>query len=350
MELARELPPPPFFDARHSEAAGYGPDAQRLFLLAEGWRREHSIRSSASDARTVHLLLIDEQKDFCFPSGALYVGGRSGRGAMDDSARLASFIHRNLARITELTCTLDTHLPFQIFFPSFWLLPDGTAPAPHRAVTAEDLAAGRIRVNPGVAAVVAGGDLPWLEKQVLHYCSALERAGKYTLWLWPPHCLLGSDGHALAGVVQEARLFHSYCRGTRAALVTKGLHPLTENYSVFSPEVLTTFDARRLAERNAGLLDGLLAADKLLIAGQASSHCVRSSVDDLLQAIQERAPKLAGKVYLLTDCMSAVTVPDGSGGFSADFTADAEAALARFAEAGMHLVKSTEPMEAWPGG
>ena len=46
--------------------------------------------------------------------------------------------------------------------------------------------------------------------------------------------------------------------------------------------------------------------------------------------------------------MSAVTVPDGKGGFVADFTPQAEAALARFANAGMHLVKSTDPLASWP--
>ena len=46
--------------------------------------------------------------------------------------------------------------------------------------------------------------------------------------------------------------------------------------------------------------------------------------------------------------MSAVAVPDGKGGIAVDFTQQAEAALQRFADAGMHLVKSTEPIEAWP--
>jgi hypothetical protein len=47
--------------------------------------------------------------------------------------------------------------------------------------------------------------------------------------------------------------------------------------------------------------------------------------------------------------MSAVTVPDGKGGFAADFTAQADAALQKFADAGMHLVKSTDPITSWPG-
>ena len=47
--------------------------------------------------------------------------------------------------------------------------------------------------------------------------------------------------------------------------------------------------------------------------------------------------------------MSSVTVPDPAGGFFADYTPEAEAALKRFSDAGMHVVKCTVPMESWPG-
>ena len=46
--------------------------------------------------------------------------------------------------------------------------------------------------------------------------------------------------------------------------------------------------------------------------------------------------------------MSAVTVPDGTGGYVADFTDQADAALAKFANAGMNLVRSTDPISSWP--
>jgi hypothetical protein len=54
-------------------------------------------------------------------------------------------------------------------------------------------------------------------------------------------------------------------------------------------------------------------------------------------------------VYILSDCMSAVAVPDGRGGFLSDFTSHAERALERFAEAGMHVLPSTVPIASWPG-
>ncbi len=344
-----ELPLPPFHDPASAGEWSHRPDAQKLFEAAAGWCERHRITPTGEDRFTLHLLLIDVQKDFCFPEGTLYVGGRSGRGAIDDSRRTAEFIYRNLGAITRITCTLDTHLAFQIFFPSFWVDGEGRPLSAHRTVTAAQIRAGEARPNPGLASWVAGGDPAWLRQQALFYCEELERAGKYQLYLWPPHCLLGSEGHALVGAVQEARLFHSYARAAQSWVEEKGQNPLTENYSVLRPEVLARCDGRPLAEPNSRFLETLLAADALLVAGQAASHCVKSTVEDLLDEIRARDPGLASRVYLLVDCMSAVAVPDAKGGFLADFTPQAEEALRRFEAAGMHLVRSTEPLSSWPG-
>ncbi|MEW5961855.1 MAG: isochorismatase, partial [Chloroflexota bacterium] len=50
------------------------------------------------------------------------------------------------------------------------------------------------------------------------------------------------------------------------------------------------------------------------------------------------------KVYLLEDCTSPVVIPG-----VVDYTDQAEAAFARFAQAGMHVVRSTDPIASWPG-
>jgi len=345
------LPTPEFFDELHAREWSYAPDQQALFEQSVAWRREHELTPAAQDASRVELLLIDVQKDFCFPEGSLYVGGRGGDGALDDNARLARFIYSNLSGLTDITCTLDTHYPFQIFFPAFWRDRAGAPLGPHREIHAEEIRAGDVVPNPDVTPWVAEGDADWLRKQVEFYCDELERAGKYTLYLWPPHCLLGSAGHGLAGVVHEARIFHAFARSAASRIEVKGGHPLTENYSVLSPEVLRRHDGGPpLAERNLRLGRRLLEADKLVVAGQAASHCVRSSIDDLLDRIREEDPGLAGKVYVLRDCMSSVAVPDPErdGEFLFDFTPQAEAALERYAEAGMHLVDSTLPIHEWP--
>jgi nicotinamidase-related amidase len=344
----KPLPLPTFYDPRRAASYGFAPDAAAVATAAHGWRAQHAIRPAAADETRVHLLLIDVQKDFCFPEGSLYVAGRSGQGAIDDARRIAEFVYRNLGALTEITTTMDTHLAYQIFFPSFWLDRHDQPLAAYTTITAEQVAAGEVRPHPAMAKWLCGGNYTWLCKQALHYCRSLEAAGKYQLYLWPPHCLLGSDGHALAGVVHEARLFHAFTRTAQSSVEVKGGNPLTENYSVLRPEVLSRFDGAALAQRNTQFLQTLLAADAVVIAGQAASHCVKSTIDDLLGEIAAADPALARKVYLLTDCMSAVTVPDGKGGFVADFTPQAEAALQRFADAGMHLVSSTTALRDFP--
>lgn len=342
---------PAHYDASRARQFGYRPDAQKMFETATAFRRENHVLPASSDLRRNHLVLIDAQRDFCFPEGTLYVGGRSGQGAMDDNDRIARFIYGNLGAISEITCTLDSHLPFQIFFAPFWVDRSGEALGPHRTISVDEIRAGDVAPNPDIVDAVGAPDLAWLKKQVLFYCESLAKAGKYVLYLWPPHVLLGSDGHVLAGVIQEARLFHAYARGARNGVEIKGMHALTENYSVFSPEILLTHDGASLASRNGALLDALLEEDRLIIAGQASSHCVKSSIDDLLDAIRKRDPKLARRVYLLEDAMSAVTVPDPAkpGSFLADFTGAADEALGRFHDAGMRIVKTTTPVSEWPG-
>ena len=74
-----------------------------------------------------------------------------GSGAVDDNRRLAEFLYRNLAAITQVFPSLDTHHAMQIFH-AIWLVDDGGAhPAPYTLVSPEDVADGRWQVNPAVA-------------------------------------------------------------------------------------------------------------------------------------------------------------------------------------------------------
>src|SRR5262249_30080952 len=100
MSATAELPIPDHYRPERSADWEYTPDQLLLLQSAVEWRERHDLRPSAEDRPRVHLLLVDEQKDFCFPEGTLYVGGRSGRGAIEDSDRIARFIYRNLRRIS----------------------------------------------------------------------------------------------------------------------------------------------------------------------------------------------------------------------------------------------------------
>ena len=340
---------PSHFDPSAASDPGYCPDPESLLAAAQDWRSIERLTPVSQDSQRTVLLLVDVQRDFCHPEGALYVAGLEGGGAVADSARTAEFLYRNLAQISEVVCTLDSHHPHQIFFSSFWLDRSGSPPPPNTTISSRDVEQGLYRPNPNMVPLVAAPDLEWLERQVLDYCRRLEESGRHQLFLWPPHCLVGSSGHALVGVVDEARLFHCFAREAESVFVTKGEALLTENYSVLAPEVEVAHDGARLGTRDQKLIDRLLAADRLIVAGQAASHCVAETVFDLLAEIQRCDPALAGKVYLLQDCMSAVTVSGPDGSLLADFTSTAEEMFERARQAGMHVVRSTVPMAQWPG-
>ena len=67
----------------------------------------------------VGLVAVDVQNTFCTPGFELFVAGRSGHGALDDTPRLCEFVYRNLDAITQIVPTLDTHQAVQIFHPVF---------------------------------------------------------------------------------------------------------------------------------------------------------------------------------------------------------------------------------------
>jgi hypothetical protein len=167
------LPIPSFFDGKRAADFTYRPDAAQLASAGAAWRAHHRLQPAAAAETRVHLLLIDVQKDFCFPEGSLYVAGRSGRGAIDDSRRIAEMIYTNLGAITDITCTLDTHLAYQIFFPSFWLDKHDAPLTAYRTISSDEIAAGEVRPNPAMAKWLCGGNYTWLCKQVGYYCKQL---------------------------------------------------------------------------------------------------------------------------------------------------------------------------------
>ncbi|AFZ07140.1 hypothetical protein Osc7112_2730 [Oscillatoria nigro-viridis PCC 7112] len=337
MTQKAQLPIPQFFEPKKVGEVWRVPYRERA-TQAKDWAKQHSIQPAASDKNRICLMIIDAQNTFCLPEFELFVGGRSGSGAVDDNLRLCEFIYRNLKAITTIAPTMDTHTAMQIFHPIFWIDEAGEHPIPAAtSITLEDVQKGIWKVNPAIAHSISGDNFSALEKQACHYVKKLSDDGKYPLTIWPYHSMLGGIGHALVSAVEEAVFFHTIARNSQALFEIKGGNPLTENYSVLRPEVLEGFDGNPIAEKNAKLIDKLLDFDAVIIAGQAKSHCVAWTIDDLLTEILARDPNLAKKVYLLEDCTSPVVVPG-----VVDFTEQADAAFQRFAAAGMNVVKSTQ--------
>jgi nicotinamidase-related amidase len=336
------LPIPPHFDP---EAVG------RVFRVpyeerardARAWAREQDLRPAAEDSFRLCLLAVDVQNTFCIPEFELFVGGRSGTGAVDDNRRLCEFVYRNLGALTQIFPSLDTHRAMQVFH-AIWLVDEhGDHPEPYTLVSAADVAEGRWRMNDAVAEAL-GLDRGYAARHLEHYVRRLAEGGKYDLTIWPYHAMLGGIGNALVSAVEEAIFFHTVARYSQPGFQVKGDNPLTEHYSMLGPEVTDGPDGDRLAGRNTSLVDTLLGFHAVVVAGQAKSHCVAWTIDDLLDGDETRVRRLAERTYLLEDCTSPVVVPG-----VVDYTDSADAAFERFRAAGLHVVRSTDPIESWPG-
>lgn len=319
-------------------------DAQSVARSAAALRDRGEVGLAIDDKERTLLLVIDMQKDFCIPEGALFVAGRSGHGASDDTERLVQFIHDHLADLTAIDCTLDTHQAHQIFFTPFWRTQDGGEPDPYRQISAEEIESGDVVPHSELARLLDLPSVHWLQSYAAHYARTLESSGRHQLTLWPLHCLLGSPGHDLVPELQEARLLHAWARFADNRLEIKGLDPLTESYSVFGPEVRHTHDGRDLTPINQSYLERLFQFDRILIAGQAASHCVRFSVTDLVDQAKARGVDIAQRLTLLEDCMSAVTVFDSEGKLLVDHTDDVGVWVRDMRDQGVEVRRSTEDL------
>ena len=270
-----------------------------------------------SDARRVILLLVDPQVDFIHPDGALSVPG-----AVEDTRRTVAWIYRHAAEITTISASLDSHLPTQIFFATWWRDPSGQHPAPFTAISAADVEAGRWQpiYEP-----------TWSRE----YVRALETSAKKLLMIWPYHTLIGTPGHAITPALYEAIAYHSAARRAQPRFVPKGSLPKTEHYSLLEPEVKVPDHPE--GGLNTAFLATLASYDLVYVAGQAKSHCVLETLASVTRAHQDRPDEIA-KWRVLTDCMSSVAHPE------IDFDVLAESTLADYAARGLRLVRSTDPI------
>jgi len=339
--ISSELPVPPHFDPNRVGEVWRVPYLEIADVAAK-WAQDHNLQPRHLGQSGVCLVTVDVQNTFCIPDFELYVGGRSGTGAVDDNRRLCAFIYRNLANISQIIPTMDTHHAMQIFHGVFLLDDAGRHPPPYTLITVDDVMKGRWRFNPAVGDHL-GMSPEEGQRHLEHYVGQLRDSGKYELTIWPYHAMLGGIGHALVSAVEEAIFFHTMARGTQPNWHVKGSHPLSEHYSVLGPEVRTDPDGGMIADKSDTIMQALKRHDAIIITGQAKSHCVAWTIADLLEDVMAEDPRLVEKIYLLEDCTSSVTVP----GF-ADYTDEADAAFRRFADAGMHVVRSTDPMKSWP--
>ncbi len=259
--------------------------------------------------QAIQLLIIDPQNDFCdVPASYRPVDPLTGQavapalpvaGAHADMQRTAALIRAGGTGLAAITVTLDSHHHVDIAHPTFWQRAGGEAVAPFTAIAASQVRAGVFLPRDPAA-------LP----RTLHYLDQLETRGRYTLMVWPVHCEIGTWGHDVHADVRAAYNAWEAARQRGVRKITKGENPWTEHYSAIQAEVPDADDPH--TQLNSELLVELDRADLLLVAGEASSHCVRATAGHIAANLPGGRPE---RIVLLTDCMSPV------GGFEAQHAA-----------------------------
>lgn len=287
----------------------YEPDFQRAYEtgLAEFQR------DTDSDSPRVLLWLVDMQVDFVFPAP---LGRLPVPGALADARRTIEFLYRNVQRITQISASLDTHTPHQIFYPSWWKNGEGKHPAPYTVITADD--------------VRHGNWMPVFEMDwSVRYVRELEQVGKKQLMIWPFHCMEGTSGRSLVPALSEAIIYHSGTRKAQPLYVPKGTIPFTEYYSVVEPEV--KYSNHPDGELNVKFLRAVANFDLIYVAGQARSHCVMETMNSILRYFGQ-TPEVIRKFRFLNDCSSSIQ----------GFEEVTEARIKEFARQGVQIVQSTD--------
>lgn len=267
---------------------------------------------AAEDRQRTLLLLVDPQVDFIHEDGALSVPG-----AVEDTRRTIEWIFSHLDSITSIAASLDSHLPQQIFYPTWWVDEEGGHPDPFTLIRPEDISARRWL--PLI-------DPDWSES----YVTELHSQARKELMIWPYHTMIGTPGHAISPALHEAISFHATARQSPPRFVTKGTLPQTEYYSLLEPEV----KGEAGGELNRELLYWMLEFDRIFVAGQAKSHCVLETLNSIARNNREQL----GKFHLLTDCTSSVPHPQ------VDFEALAQVALSGLERQGLKLIASETPL------
>jgi nicotinamidase/pyrazinamidase len=241
--------------------------------------------------KRVDLLIIDPQTDFCDPNGKLAVAG-----ADEDMTRLARLIDRIGSGISNIHITMDSHHKIDCSHPLMWRNSAGEHPDPFTTITSD---------------VVKKGEwipiFPQYTQRMINYEEGLEANGKYPHTIWPEHCIIGTDGHKIFPVLNEALERWVESKERNLNIVTKGSNIWTEHYSAVKAEVPDPDDST--TQINTSLINTLQEADIILVAGEAGSHCLKFTVEDIADAFDDDS--YIQKLVLLQDATSPVADPDG---------------------------------------
>lgn len=254
-------------------------DLGELFKLAGGQMLQ---KPDVKEHWKVLVIGIDVQN--CFMEGEpLGVPG-----SIKDVERMTRFIYNNIDKIDKIICSEDLHNVWQIFFPCWWKNKNGMNPDPYTVITYEEALSGMWKP--------VFGD----PKKSLTYLAGLKEKGATPLQIWPYHALAGTFGQALEGQFAKMLHFYDYVKGgSKVQVFTKGSDPFSEMYGIIEPE----YSERPMI--NKFILDEIRLYDQVYIFGEAASHCVMRSIEQIAEYYQN-SYTILHKIVVLKDCMSPV--------------------------------------------
>ena len=178
--------------------------------------------------------------------------------------------------------------------PPMWRDSDGNPPPDFTEITAQEMRDGKWTPV-----------LLQYKQRFIDYADALESSKKKKLCIWPPHCLIGSNGNAVFPVLFDALKKWEENNKKNVHYVSKGSNPFTEHYSAVKAEVTDPTDPT--TQLNTKLIQTIQDADVTWIAGEAGSHCVKETVEDIADGFGDDS--YIKKLKLLTDAVSPVISP-----------------------------------------
>lgn len=241
-----------------------------------------------ASVETTLLVIIDPQNDF-HPAGdeSSYNGSLAVAGAVEDARKLAAFLSSKNSSIDDIVVTMDTHQKYHIAHPNYWKDKNGAHLPPFTAISAEN-------IKDGTWSTVHED----CKENAIKYAETLEKGQKFSLFIWPFHCIAGTPGHNVHPIIMDA--LNNWADTTLKPIeyVFKGTNAHTEMYSALKAEVENSDPATQL---NTTLLNKMKSYDRVIFCGQARSHCVNWTVRDFVANGGD-----ASKVVLLADCQSSV--------------------------------------------
>ncbi|WP_163920055.1 hypothetical protein [Photobacterium sp. Alg240-V54] len=234
----------------------------------------------------------------------------------EDAQRLARFIHQQQTNINNIVVTLDSHHEYDIAHAIYWQNKLGQHPAPFTLISYQDIVDGLWQPT----------DLKQLN-HVLEYTQSLEQTGKYSLIIWPTHCVIDSVGHTVVAPIQTAIENWEKQKNISRHTISKGENPHTEHYGGCEAEYPLHDDIKTQFDPQLATL--VVQSDRVFISGQALSHCVASTVEQMIDKLPRDDIR---KLTILIDTTSAV----------AGFEKQAQAFVERMLALGVNIANTTD--------